>query len=162
VTVEVPRRAQPLVLAESAAIVEYLCDYYGRGLFPKRYQKGKEGQIGFENESCLWYRYFMRYAERSIMPLMLISVLTRGIKKGPVPFLIKPITHAIVGKITSLFLAPNFKTRYTFLEDQLKTSPDGGEFLCGKNLTAADILMSFPLEAGQSRSRMLEVDCPLL
>lgn len=73
------------------------------------------------------------------------AVNARGIKKGLVPFLIRPITHAIAGKITSLFLAPNFKTHYTFLEDQLKTSPDGGEFLCGKDLTAADILMSFPL-----------------
>lgn len=41
VTMEVPGRVQPLVLAESAAIIEYLCDYYGRGLVPKRYQEGK-------------------------------------------------------------------------------------------------------------------------
>jgi glutathione S-transferase len=162
VTVEVPGRAQPLILAESAAIVEYLCDYYGKGFVPKRYQDGKDGQIGCETESWLRYRLFMHYAEGSIMPLMLISYLMKGIKEAPVPFFIRPITNAIVGRITSLFLAPNFKTHYAFLEDQLKTSPDGGEFLCGRDLTAADVLMSFPLEAGQDRSGMTKADCPLL
>lgn len=34
----------------------------------------------------------------------------------------------------------------------MATSPGGGEYLCGKNLTAADILMSFPLEAAFSRA----------
>lgn len=82
------------------------------------------------------------------MPLMLISVLLKSIKDGPVPFFIQPITNAIVGKVTSIFLTPNFKTYYTFLEDQLKIVPDGGELVCGKDLTAADIMMSFPLEAG--------------
>jgi glutathione S-transferase len=104
----------------------------------------------------------MHYAEGSIMPLMLISVLMKSIKDGPVLFFIKPITNAIVGKVTSIFLAPNFKTHYAFLEDQLKTAPDGGEFLCGNSLTAADIMMSFPLEAGQTRSGMSETDCPLV
>ena len=89
----------------------------------------------------------MQYAEGSILPLMVISLLMNSIKNGPVPFFIKPVTNAIVGKITSLFLAPNFKTHYTFLEDQLKTSLDGGQFLCEKDLTAADVLMTFPLEA---------------
>ena len=161
-TIEVPGKAQPLVLAESAAIVEYLCDYNGKELLPKRYQDGKEGQMGFETESWLRYRYYMHYAEGSIMPLMLVSVIMASIKNGPVPFFIKPITNTIVGKVTSLFLTPNFKTHYAFLEDQLKTSPDGGQFLCGKDLTAADILMSFPLEAGESRSGLSEADCPLL
>ena len=162
VTVEVPGRAQPLVLAESAAIAEYLCDYYGKGLVPKRYQDGKDGQIGCETETWLRYRHYMHYTEGSIMPLMVIWVLVKSIKEGSVPFFIRPITNAIAGRITSLFLAPNFKTHYTFLEDQLKTCPDGGQFLCGKDLTAADILMSFPLEAGQSRSGMTQADFPLL
>jgi glutathione S-transferase len=51
VVIEVPGRTQSLVLAESAAIVEYLCDYYGKGFCPQRYPDGKDGQIGFETES---------------------------------------------------------------------------------------------------------------
>lgn len=76
------------------------------------------------------------------------------------PFFIKPVTNAVAGKVESGFLAPNLKTHYDFLEGQLKTSPNGGGFLCGKEITAADIMLSFPLEAGQSRSGFTKEDYP--
>lgn len=50
-----------------------------------------------------------------------------------------------------MFLNENFKTHFGFLESQLASSPDGGKYLCGKDLTAADILMSFPLVAGKDK-----------
>lgn len=62
--------------------------------------------------------------------------------------------------MTSEYLKPNFETHYRYIESQLETSPDNGEYLCGKDFTAADILMSFPLEAGKSRSGMTEQQCP--
>lgn len=34
-----------------------------------------------------------------------------------------------------------------FLEEQLRTSPEGGDFICGRELTAADVLLSFPVIA---------------
>lgn len=61
-----------------------------------------------------------------------------------------------------MFLEPNFKTHYTFLESQLETSPDGGDFLCGKDITGADMLMEFPLVAGGSRSGMTKEAFPKL
>jgi glutathione S-transferase len=60
--------------------------------------------------------------------------------------------NSIVSNVNTQFLKPNLDAHYKFLEGQLATSPDGGEFLCGSSLTAADIMMSFPLEAGSSRS----------
>lgn len=89
-------------------------------------------------------------------------MLSKVIQNAKVPFFIKPITSGIANKVTSSFLTPNFRTHYKFLESQLETAPDGGEFLCGKVLTAADIMMSFPLEAGQSRSGMTQQEFPLL
>ena len=83
-----------------------------------------------------------------------------GIRDSPVPFFIKPITNGIANKITTMFLKPNFETHYKFLESQLETSPDGGQYLCGKDLTAADILMSFALEVGESRSGMSKEQFP--
>jgi glutathione S-transferase len=44
------------------------------------------------------------------------------------------------------------------LESQLATSPGGGDFLCGKELTAVDILMSFPLQAGQKALKMINAE----
>ncbi|ETI19790.1 hypothetical protein G647_08803 [Cladophialophora carrionii CBS 160.54] len=155
VTIEIPGSATPIVLAESAAIVEYLCDHYdgqGKALVPTRYKPGKDGKIGGETESWLRYRMLMHYAEGSIMPFMVLSLIVGSIRNAAVPFFIKPITNSVAGKIESGYLQRNFKSHYDFLEGQLSTSPDGGDYFCGKNLTAADIMLSFPLEAGQSRS----------
>lgn len=80
------------------------------------------------------------------------------IKAAPVPFFIKPITKMIVGRVHSSFLQPNLDTHFAFLESQLASSPSAsspstgpGDFLCGPTLTAADILMSFPLIAAFQR-----------
>lgn len=69
------------------------------------------------------------------------------IKTSPVPFFIKPITSRIGDKILTSFVEPNCVTHFSFLESQLQTS--GGQYLCGKHLTGADILLSFPLIAGK-------------
>lgn len=50
-----------------------------------------------------------------------------------------------------MFLNDNFKTHFGYLESQLASSPDGGKYLCGKELTAADILISFPLFVGRDK-----------
>jgi len=51
-----------------------------------------------------------------------------------------------------MFLEPNFKTHFGFLESQITTSPHGGQYLCGTELTGADIMMSFPLGAAKGRA----------
>jgi glutathione S-transferase len=79
ITVETAASETPLVIAESAAIVEYLCGYYGKWLVPKRYREGKEDQIGGESESWLRHRFFMHYAEGSIMPLMLMALIVSSV-----------------------------------------------------------------------------------
>ena len=78
VSVEVPGSIKPIVLAESAAIVEYFCDYYGKHMIPVRYQAGKDGQMGGETESWLRYRMLMHYAEGSLMPFMLLSIIVKS------------------------------------------------------------------------------------
>ena len=69
---------EPIVLAESAAIVEYLCDYYGKWLTPPRYVGGKEGQIGGESESWIRFRMLMNYAEGSLMPILLLALVVQS------------------------------------------------------------------------------------
>lgn len=67
------------------------------------------------------------------------------------PFFIKPVTRGIASRVENMFLIENFKTHFGFLETQLHSSPEGGEYLCGRELTGADILMSFPLVAGKGK-----------
>lgn len=68
--------------------------------------------------------------------LLVTTDAPSGIKDAPVPFFIKPITRGIAGRVDALFLTENFKTHFSFLESQLASSPDGGEYLCGAELTA--------------------------
>lgn len=96
------------------------------------------------------------------MPLMVMSLLMNSIKNGPVPFFIKPVTNAIVGKIhipvSGAQLQGSIYIPRGSAEDLFRWGPN----LCGKDLTAAEVLMSFPVEAGQTRSGMSQGDFPLL
>ena len=68
----------------------------------------------------------------------------------------------MANKIQSGFVDPNFVTHFTFLESQLASSPEGGKYLCGPNLTGADILLSFPLIAGKGRTGLTKEKYPKL
>lgn len=67
-----------VIVAESAFIIEYLLDHFSNGstLLPKRYKDGQEGIVGGETEQWLRFRYFMHYAEGSLMTFMLVSLIT--------------------------------------------------------------------------------------
>lgn len=65
VTIEAPNLEQPLVLAESAAIVEYIIDHFGTHLIPKRYPDGSEGMIGAETKE--WQRYRVSQIPSSVV-----------------------------------------------------------------------------------------------
>lgn len=75
ISVETEATSKPLVLAESGLITEYLAENFGPWLVPKKYQEGKDGQAGGETEGWLRYRYYMHYAEGSLMPMLLIALL---------------------------------------------------------------------------------------
>lgn len=68
----------------------------------------------------------------------------------------------IAGKLDSMFVQPNLKANFEFLESQLTSSPNGGKYLCGDSLTGADILMSFPLEAAKGRAGLTPDKYPKL
>ena len=94
------------------------------------------------------------------MPVLFTGLISEGIRNAPVPFFLKFITSKIAAQIDGSYTSPELKTQYTFLEDQLKTSPNNGDFLCGPNLTAADIMMSFVLEGGIQHTSLNETDYP--
>lgn len=74
ISVDAPGLAKPLVIAESGTLSEYLTDYFAKHLAPSRYLPGKEGQVGGESEQWLRYRFFMHYAEGSLMTLMILKL----------------------------------------------------------------------------------------
>lgn len=77
VTVTSSALAEPLVLAESAFIVQYLSEHFtsARRLFPTRWKEGREGKIGGETEEWMRYQYLMYYAEGSFMATMTLHFI---------------------------------------------------------------------------------------
>ncbi|EPE36757.1 Thioredoxin-like protein [Glarea lozoyensis ATCC 20868] len=73
--------SEAVVIAESANIIEYVLEHWGKEttLLPQRYKEGQEGKVGGETEEWLRYRYFMHYAEGSLMILMVLKIIANNI-----------------------------------------------------------------------------------
>jgi glutathione S-transferase len=126
-------------LAESGAILEYLVDTYGKGRFVPA-----AGTPAHRH-----YKYFMHYAEGSLMPYLLLKLIFRRIRSAPLPFFLKPIARKIADTVSGDFVDPNLGRHAKFLGEHL----DKHKFFAGDELTAADVQMSFPIEALVHRAK---------
>lgn len=127
-----------VTLAESAAILEYLLDRYGSGrLAPPA-----------GSSEYLRFRYWMHYAEGSAMPPLLLKLVFDRVANGPMPFFVRPVARAIANGANKAFIGPQLKLHLDYMESELGKSL----WFAGDEFSAADIQMSFPLEAAQSRA----------
>lgn len=112
-----------VTLAESGAILEYLLERYG------------EGRLAPARGSKEWRRfiYFLHYAEGSLMPQLFLKLVIYKM--------------SVLGWPARGFVNKNVETHLRFLEGELEHRP----YFAGKELTAADIQMSYPLVAAQAR-----------
>jgi len=130
------------VLAESAAIIETLCERYDR---EHRLSPPPQPLDGEERRR---YRYWMHYAEGSAMPPLLLSLVFARLKSAPMPFFAKPIARGIADKAMSAFVGPQLALHLGYIESELGRHP----WFAGERFTAADIQMSFPVEAAAARA----------
>jgi glutathione S-transferase len=131
-----------LTLAESGAIVEYLAGRYGADrLVPTT-----------GSPERLRYTYWLHFAEGSAMPPLLMKLIFDRIKSAPMPFFVRPIARRIADKALDSFVVPNLERNLDFMEGELKKS----EWFAGGSFTAADVQMSFPLEAARVRGGLDE------
>jgi glutathione S-transferase len=126
-------------LAESGAIIEYLVDRYGEGRFSPPPGASPER---------LRYTYWMHYAEGSAMPPLLLKLVALRIGSAPMPFFVKPIARRISQTMQDSFVDPQLKLHLGFIEGELAKS----EWFAGNEFSAADVQMSFPLEAASQRA----------
>ncbi len=126
-----------VTLAESGAIIEYLLNTYGEGKL----------RPTLDSADARRFTYFLHYAEGSLMPPLLMSLVFSRLSKPPVPFFIRPIAKVIELGIRKKYLDPELKKHFDFLELELSNR----EWFAGSQFSAADIQMSFPIEAGASR-----------
>ena len=129
-------------LAESAAILEYLVEKYGEGRFAPA--PGTPEHLS--------YRYWMHYAEGSAMPPLLLKLIFDRVESSPMPFFVKPIAKKISSQVKGLFILPNIETHLDFQEASLAEHPWFG----GPEFSAADIQMSYAVEAARSRGGLNE------
>ncbi|MFJ2987009.1 glutathione S-transferase [Collimonas sp. NPDC087041] len=124
-------------IAESGAIIEYLVQQYGGGrLIPP---------VGSKDR--LRYTYWLHYAEGSAMPPLLMKLVFGRIDRPPMPALLRPLARMISKGVQRGYIDPQLKSHLDFQEGELGKST----WFAGEEFTAADIQMSFPLEASQSR-----------
>lgn len=111
------------VIAETGAIVEYLVDE-------------ADDRLGApaKRDAALGYRFWLHYAEGSLMPPLLVKLVLMRIP--------------LFGKRFAARIQPMIDVHLDFVEAHLATAP----WFAGDDLTAADVMMSFPLEAARSRA----------
>ncbi|HUR41883.1 MAG TPA: glutathione S-transferase [Verrucomicrobiae bacterium] len=125
------------VIAESGAIIEYLVDTYGQGRL--------KPAVGTPERQR--YTYWMHYAEGSAMPPLVMKLVFGRLKTAPMPFFIKPIARGIANQVLNGFVEPQIRLHVGHMEASLMPS---GWFV-GEELSAADVQMSFPVEAAAAR-----------
>ena len=115
------------VVAETGAIVEYLVDK-------------ADGRLGApaNRAAALRYRFWLHYAEGSMMPPLLLKLVLARIP--------------VMGKIALKRIQPMIDVHLDYVEAELSKRA----WFAGDQMTAADIMMSFPLEAARSRGGLDE------
>jgi len=128
-----------VTVAESGAIIEYLVEKHGGGRFVP--------PAGTPEK--LRYTYWMHFAEGTAMSPLLMKLVFDRIESGQgMPFFVKPVAKAIAGKVKSMMVMPNLTRQLDFMEGELGKS----EWFAGPEFSAADIQMSFPVEASAQRA----------
>jgi len=127
-----------LTLAESGAILEYIVDRYG---------EGRLAPAPGTPERVRW-TYWMHYAEGSAMPPLVLKLIFTEIPRAPMPALVRPVVRGIAQRVEKSFVDPQIKLHLDYIEGELGKST----WFAGEQFTAADIQMSYPIEAAGWRA----------
>jgi glutathione S-transferase len=129
-----------LVIAETGAVIEYLIETYGRGRL-KPAVGTPEGRR---------YTYWLHYAEGSLAPLLLLKLIVDRMETAKAPFFIRPITKSIARRLRASLISSQLPKHLTYIEAELSQR----QWFAGSDMTAADIMMSFPLEGAAARGAL--------
>lgn len=125
------------VIAESGAILEYLVERYDAEYRLKLH----------DEDQRLQSRYWLHYAEGSLMPLLVMKLIFSRMGKPPVPWLLRPIGSAFGKGVQKGYLDRQLSTHREFIEQHLAKN----EWFAGSQFSIADVQMSFPIQALSAR-----------
>lgn len=127
-----------ITVAESGAIIEYLVERYGEGRL----------QPALGTPERLRYTYWLHFAEGSAMPPLLLKLVFSFLPKSPaLPALLRPLVRKVSEGAQKSFIDPQILQQLNYFEAELGRH----EWFAGDSFSAADIQMSFPLEAAAAR-----------
>ena len=132
-------------LAESGAIIEYLVERYGLDA-PGELSHLLPASGTPEQRQC---RFWMHYAEGSLMNWMVMKLVFMTIPTQPMPFFVRPIARLLCSSVQDKLIDPNITTALGFIDGHLSKNT----WFAGEHLTMADFQMSFAVEAALSRSK---------
>lgn len=127
---------EDLVLVESGAVLEHLVDSFG----PDTLRPSDPADLRR-------YRFWMHYAEGSLMPPLLVRLIFSRLRGPEIPFFLRPLTRAIASKVDAAYTDPEIANHLGFVNTSLGQRP----WLAGDAFSAADVQISFPLVAGAER-----------
>ena len=127
-----------ITVAESGAIIEYLLDKYDND--------GKFRPAG--GQALLDYRYWMHFAEGSMMPLLVMRLVLSKVKDRPMPFFVKPIARKLMDGIDSAFIVPRLQPQLAVINDYLKDH----SWFAGDEISGADFQMELALRFAANRA----------
>ncbi len=123
-----------IVVAETGAIIEYLVDTHGGGRL-----RPAAGTADHRR-----YTYWLHFAEGSLMPPLVMRLIFDRLASAPMPWFARPVARGIVAKVRESYIDPANDSHFEFVEAELGRS----DWFAGSAFSAADVQMSFPLEAG--------------
>ena len=103
-------------------------------------------------------RYWLHYAEGSAMPPLLLKLVFDRIAQARMPFFVRPVAQGIVDKAMACFVGPQLKLHLNYMEGELQQR----DWFAGDAFSAADVQMSYPVEAAQARAGLNAAEHPRL
>ena len=131
-----PLGKSPVISDGDLTLAEYLADRYGAGKLAP----------AFGSQERVRYLYWLHFAEGTAQPPSLLKLLFDRIKSKS-PLLVRPIARASADKALDAYVLPNIQRNLDFMESELGKH----DWFAGDQFSAADIQMSFPVEAYRAR-----------
>ena len=132
-----------LVVAESGAILEYLAECYGAQA-PAELAHLEPARGTPAHRQC---RFWMHYAEGSLMNWLVMQLVFGSIPRQPMPFFVRPVARALCVGVQQKLIQPNVQAALAFMENHLAQH----RWFAGEHLSLADFQMSFAVEAALAR-----------
>ena len=130
-------------LAESGAILEYLAERYGAQA-PAELAGLQPAPGTPEHRQS---RFWMHYAEGSLMNWLVMKLVFVTIPTQPMPFFVRPIARQLCAKVQAQLIDPNLETALSFMEAHLARHA----WFAGEQISLADFQMSFAVVAALAR-----------